>query len=38
MAKAISKQRWKEVHNSRSNCEPMFLDMACRFWGSKWKQ
>jgi hypothetical protein len=25
MARAISKQRWKEVHNSRINCEPIFL-------------
>ncbi len=25
MARAISKQRWKVVHNSKINCEPIFL-------------
>jgi hypothetical protein len=31
MARAISKQRWKKVHNYGGNCRPIFLDMACIF-------
>jgi len=31
MARSISKQRWKKVHDYGGNCGPIFLDMACIF-------
>jgi len=31
MARAISKQRWKKVHNYGGNCILIFLDLACIF-------
>jgi len=31
MARSISKQRWKKMHNYGGNCGPIFLDMACIF-------